>query len=67
MVSLGSRLRISVGDLSWFRWEGAGGMCLDVWVRSRQNPDGILYVVQLYRGFVLGSFLPDDHYVLGSV
>ena len=40
-------------------------MCLGVWVRSRRNPDGGLSVVQLYRGFVLGSFLSDDHYVLG--
>ena len=62
--------RFLVENFSWrfqlgFGWESAGGMCLGVWVRSRPSPDGGLSVMQLYRGFVSGSFLSDDHYILG--
>ena len=67
VFSLGSRLRISVENFSL----GLVGECPRnvsgwyVWVRSRLSPDGGLSVVQFYRGFVSGSLLFGEHYILG--
>ena len=67
VFSLGTGLRISVesfglGLVGEYPRNVSGWY---VWVRSRLSPDGGLSVVQFYRGFVSGSLLFGEHYILG--